>query len=235
MFYTHSFRIGLDEVDDDCKLTHKALLRYLENIACFHSDDVGLGVGKLHNLQRAWGLIEWDVRIIERPVYEANIVVKTWSRALARVYAYRDFEVYADDKLVAKASSKWAYIDLEKRRPCRVTSEEYEPYGLEDFSTLGITDIARLNSLDSYDTSFELPIRRSDIDVNGHVHNTNYLDFVVEALEPEELKNINNMRIYYRQEIKYGTTLSIKHSLKDGTHYFSLESPEDIHSLIELS
>ena len=42
--------------------------------------------------------------------------IRTWARSANRFFTYRDFEIYVKDKLVAVATSKWALVDIEKRK-----------------------------------------------------------------------------------------------------------------------
>ena len=51
-------------------------------------------------------------------------------------------------------------------------------------------ELPRMQEPESFSSEHTIQLRRSDIDYNGHVHNTRYLDFAMEAL-PEE---------YYRQD-----------------------------------
>ena len=90
------------------ELTNTALLSYLEDVACIHSEIAGYGITNMYTIKKTWILLSWKIKVIERPKFSDNLKVKTWSRLIDKFYAYRDFEVYnAKGDLIAIASSKW--------------------------------------------------------------------------------------------------------------------------------
>ena len=121
MFVKNSVRVGLKDIGISNKATNKAILGMLEDVAGFHSDIAGYGVGNMEQTHLSWILLGWKVEIIQRPKYGEKLEIVTWSRGIKRIYAYRDFEIYNDKKeLIAKATSKWVLIDIDKgRRNCR--------------------------------------------------------------------------------------------------------------------
>jgi len=54
-----------------------------------------------------------------------------------------------------------------------------------------------------------------DIDLNGHVNNTKYANFVLNQLCPNENREICAMQIDYHREVKFGEELRL--FLKDET------------------
>lgn len=50
-------------------------------------------------------------------------------------------------------------------------------------------------------------VRRSDLDLNGHVNNTNYATYASDVLSPEE--EILSMEIVFHKELKLGDTLTV--------------------------
>lgn len=100
-------------------------------------------------------------------------------------------------------------------------------------------DFPKIHVPEEYQFETEYIVGKSDIDVNNHMHNLNYLDLANEAL-PEEIyqkEQLNNVRITYKKEIKLGEIVKCKYSFKDGKHFIAVKSQDEsvLHALIELN
>lgn len=100
-------------------------------------------------------------------------------------------------------------------------------------------DFPKMHVPEEYQFETEYIVRKSDIDVNNHMHNLNYLDLANEALPEEVYKEgkLNNVRITYKKEIKLGEIVKCKYSFIDGKHFVTVKSQDEsvLHALIELS
>ena len=81
-------------------------------------------------------------------------------------------------------------------------------------------------------------IRRFDIDINKHVHNLNYLNFAYELLPFDVFMGdeLNNLKITYKKEIKYGETIK-SYLYFDNNTYTIVTKSEDgkiLHSIVRL-
>lgn len=235
MIFSKDFIIGLDDVNSNLLLRDKSILRFMENIACYHTDSVGRGINDIENIGKAWALLEWEVKIIERPHYGDLVRIDTWGRKISRSYVYRDFAIYVGDKLCVKASSKWFYLDIYKRRPVRITEEDMAPYESEDKSILEIDEIEKLYEKESYTDMYDYTVRRCDMDALGHLHNTNYLDIVYDAFTDEEVDAFSHIRISYKKEVSLGEKLFIKRQDEENKVCFIINNGEVTNAIMELS
>ena len=97
MFVEHNFFVGARDINSLKELTNTALLSYLEDVACIHSEIAGYGITNMYTIKKTWILLSWKIKVIERPKFSDNLKVKTWSRLIDKFYAYRDFEVYDEN------------------------------------------------------------------------------------------------------------------------------------------
>lgn len=227
MIFKTNFSLGLDDIDQDSNCKDKVLLKFFEDSACFHSDMVGEGLRNIDSTKRAWALLDWQVKILKRAHYADTITMDTWSRKASRAYAYRDFILSVDGEPYAYASSKWFILDIDKRRPVRITPDIIEAYKSEDTSILGIDEMERLTEKESYEDSYCYTILKSDIDVLGHLHNTHYLDLFYEMLSHEKIMKLTNIRISYKKELSLGEIATIKKHIENGKYYFVITSNDD--------
>ena len=241
MIVEQDYRIKLSEIGKENKITNKAILGDLEDIGGIHSNIAGYGILDIPQTKLSWVLLDWKLKIIRRPKYSEKIKIKTWSKNAIKFYTYRDFEVYDENgQVIAIATSKWVLLDIDKEKIVKISDEVLNKYEPElEKSVFDISEIEKLQEPENYISEVEYTVKKSDIDVNNHMHNLNYLELANEAL-PEEIYNkqeLNNVRINYRKEIKLGETVKCKYSFENNTHIIVIKSKDKkvIHAIIKLN
>ena len=239
MIIENEYQVKLSEIGKDNKVTNKAILSYLEDIGGIHSNLAGTGLLNIEETNMSWVLLEWKLQVIKRPKYTDKIKVKTWSKPPVKCYAYRDFELYdMEGNIIAKAISKWILIDISKGKILRVDDKILEKYEPEERTVFENEKFEKIKESSEYKEEVTYKVKRSDIDVNKHMHNLNYIDLATEVL-PEEVynnKTFDNVRITYKKEIKLGEVVQSKYAYQDGKHVIAIKSEDDkvLHSIIEL-
>lgn len=238
MFVEHSFFIGLRDINKNKKLSNTSLLSYLEDVACMHSEIAGYGISNMDKIKRTWILLSWKIKIIKRPNFGEIIKVKTWSRKIDKFYAFRDFSIYnSNNELIAIATSKWIFIDMENGKIVKVTEEVAEKYKQENISVFeGKSE--KLEEPKDYTNEINYLITKSMIDVNNHLHNIYYLDIAKEVL-PDEISLLNEpneFEVMYKHEVKLGDKVKVMYSNYNDYHYVTIKSQDEqtIHSIIRL-
>lgn len=245
MIVEEEYTVKLSEIDRNNKVTNKAILSYLEDVGGKHSNIAGYGILDIPNTHLTWLLLEWKLKVIRRPNYNEKLKVTTWSKDTVKCYAYRDFKVYDEQgNIIVLAASKWVLVDTQKGRIVMVEPELLEKYKPElDKSAFGDeidkkNDFPKIREPENYQYEKDYVVRKSDIDVNNHMHNLNYMDLANEALPDEVYKKgqLNNVRITYKREIKLGEVVKCKYSFVDGKHVVVVKSNDEsvLHALIEM-
>lgn len=201
----HDVFIGLRDVALNNKVTNTALLSYLEDAGGIHSNLVGYGLRDIPTVKRSWVLLGWKIKLYKRPCYGDKITIKTWSRGIDRLYAYRDFEILDEDKkIIGIATSKWVLLNIETEKIIRIEKEVGEAYTVENVSVFEEFDLPKLEEPKNYKDVTTFTINRSLIDVNNHLHNIYFMDIANEILPMEIYKNaeFNDIQMMYKKEIK---------------------------------
>ena len=238
MIYKEKVKIGLKDVWKDNKISNKAILEYLENVAAYHSDSVGYGINTSAQTNVSWILLDWKVEVLKRPEYGQTLDIHTWSRKIVKYYAYRDFEIYDDKKnLCVIATSRWLLINNETGKIQKVENEMAEKYESEINKRVFEEEIDKLKVPEKYECSIIYETKRKDIDIIGHMHNLYYLDLAYEAF-PEEVYNkrpFDKVRIMYKKEIKLGDRVICKYAFENKKHIVVIQSQDEavLHAIIE--
>lgn len=240
MFVEHKFYIGLSDINPLKELSNTCLLRYLEDTAGIHSEIAGYGITDMNKTRKTWILLSWKVKILKRPLINDTLTVKTWSRLIDKFYAFRDFEVRDQyNEIIAKVTSKWVFVDIDKGKLIKVSDEVAKSYETETQTTVfPEKDLSKLQEPKEYKSSTLFKITRNMIDINKHLHNIYYLDIAKEAL-PEEVafgNELNNFEIMYKKEIKLGETVKALYSFDNEYHYVVIKNKDEsaIHAIIRL-
>lgn len=237
--YECKYRIGFTDVGGSNKLTNKAILKVLENAGGMQSEDVGYGLNQIEETSLSWVLLAWKVQVLSRPLYNEELLIKTWARDTTKVSTYRDYEIYdSNNKLVAIATSKWTLINIRTKSLEKITEELISKYNPETKSVFENNVLDKLKEPEQYDSKSEYKITRSEIDINDHVHNLYYLDFAYEAL-PEDVyrgEECNNIEIMYKKQIKLGDEIICLYSKNENKNIVSVKSKDEkvLHAIINL-
>lgn len=239
MFVEHKVFIGLRDIAQNNKVTNTALLSYLEDAGGVHSNLAGYGFNDIPVVKRSWVLIGWKINIYKRPKYGENITIKTWSRGIEKLYAYRDFEILDEScNVIGFATSKWVLIDIEKGKITRIDEKVSEAYTIENTQVFEEYDIEKLEEPDTYIASTTFTVNRNLIDVNNHLHNIYFMDIANEVLPMELYKNaeFNNIRMMCKKEIKLGDTVKVFYNVEDEKHIITIKSEDEknVHGIIKI-
>ena len=162
-------------------------------------------------------LTDWRVQIVRRPDSKAPLRVTTWVRdSVPTGRVFRDYTL-ADEtgtELVC-AESRLVLFDLRAQKIIRIDQPRFRSYQPEARGVFA-SAAPRLRAPAAFDGEKTLPLRRSDIDFNGHVHNTKYLDFALEALPDSVPRDaFTGIRMIYPKAVKDANSVTLKYTLTD--------------------
>jgi acyl-ACP thioesterase len=185
-------RVRSYEVDPRGRLQVPILCRLLQEAATEHAADLGVAVEALISTGVAWVLTRLDLTMDSWPSVGDEVVVDTWPAAANRLTTERRFEIFDHHgSRIGSATTLWLVLDLARRRPVRIPATVAEP-----LSKLGLGDRPvrpdELASPGRVDRELTFAIRRCDLDSAGHVNNTSFVEWAIEAV-PDDIWNRSNL------------------------------------------
>ena len=212
-YYTKKFEIPYIDINKNFNATPTAILRYLQEMATIHGDMLGVGLSTIHITHIAWILLDWKVKMFKYPKWNEKISITTWPRSFQGLYAFRDYEIKSStNEILGVATSKWLIFDIEKKRPKKATKEIIGNFQFGEKSVFD-DELKKIKEPEQIDCTHKYIVKRMHIDTNGHVNNTWYLDFALEAL-PEIVydKEIIDIQISYKKECRLNDELIFEYS-----------------------
>lgn len=231
MFIELNYQPMLEDFNKKMEMEYPAILKLLENAGSQHSEKAGDNNIEAANAGISWVLTDWYVEILELPKMRDIIKVLTWTEPLSSPFnTLRDFELFANAKLVLKGLTRWALFDLVNKRPAKITDDLMNRYGAEDRKVFENFKIPKIAMPETFTSEKEIAVRRSDIDFNDHVHNLVYFDYAMETL-PEELyenRNYHHIHIAYKMPVFKNEKITCKHAVVEDKHIFCVYGDNDV-------
>ncbi|GHV40660.1 hypothetical protein AGMMS49546_14990 [Spirochaetia bacterium] len=205
------FPIHFGAVDTSDRLTAAATFDFFQEAAINHAELLGVGREALVRTNQLWVLSRLSVQWDRRPKWQEEVTVRSWPRGWEKLFALRDYDIRdAADQPVVRGRSGWIVLDMEKRRPLRPqTVMEHLPLneGIDALTGIPVAVEAR----DSLTQAGERKAAYSDVDYNGHVNNTRYIQWIQDFIEGGVLETAARMRldINYLSEVKFGEIVEL--------------------------
>ena len=208
--FSKEYTVNIYDVDSNYRCKYSSLMNYLWDVVVSQSDNLGeTDHGLINNC--VWVLLKYDLDIIEYPEFRETITVETDIVGIKKLFGYRSFKVRnLKGRIIISGLSTAMLIDLDKRRPVKMSSEQCTIYGIEKEleENIPLDDFMRLENpkyVKNYTT------RHSDIDVNRHVNNVKYIEMAVDTLPKAFLAEyeMSNMKVLFKKEATDEDTLRL--------------------------
>jgi acyl-ACP thioesterase len=209
----NKYRVMVNDTDFTRKLKLSAAFNYFQEIAAMHADNLGLGIDTIvKNHGVVWVLMRIRLDIVRYPLWDEEITLETWPQAPKKLEFERNY-IMKDKKgdVIARAISVWVMMDMETRRLKKpeISTDNYPAFIAEKAidCTLG-----KLKPLSEPVTAYKRLIGCSDIDMNGHLNNSKYIDFIMDCFSMEQLKRYEakSLQVNYVNEVFPGDTIVLR-------------------------
>jgi len=209
------FRIRTYECGADGKVKIFSLMQYLQEIAALHAEQLGLGFDKLSEMGGYWVLSNIRIEISRLVGREDLVTLKTWPSGYSRTIATREF-VGTDQNgaELFRAGSEWMVINKQTNRLKNLFKLDLN---LPKTGTKALPDeLKRLEPNGDYNQIDAVRVPRSAIDLNGHVNNTEYVRWGMDALSRtfKLNENIRCVQATYLSEVFEGDELDLQATSK---------------------
>ena len=212
----YGFTIRGTDTDLEDRLHLFALLSYMQEAAFFNAEAGGLGTTFLDGQGLCWILIRIAVRLDWLPHWGDRVIVNTWNRGCRRLTWIRDF-TFSDRQGngFGVASSEWIIADKSNHRPQKPDILPAS-FSIAQFDERAIPEeirgLPRLEIRPGDKPVLTQFADFSDIDRNGHVNNTRYAAWCMNALHAFAGGRVAGCRvseldIHFVSEVRQGDKL----------------------------
>lgn len=174
------YRVRFDEAGADGRLRTSSLLRYAQDIAWRHSEDLGFDRSWYTERGRWWVVRSVELEVVAPVAMGRTLRVATAVVGHRRIWARRrgDFRL-ADGTLAAVIVTDWVIVD-ERGRILRIPPDFGDAFPNVELQDEIIRVAPPPMPLDA--ARLGIRVRPQDLDPMGHVNNAVYVDWLEEAL-----------------------------------------------------
>ncbi|MWV56058.1 acyl-ACP thioesterase domain-containing protein [Streptococcus zhangguiae] len=215
--YQETLTLPFDMVDVKQELKIPGFLAYCLALSGRQSELLGRGDKEIfEQYGLVWVVTDYEVDIHRLPRYQETVTIETEAKSYNKFFCYRTFHIYDETgALLIKILAYFVLIDFETRKVSPVPEELIAPYQSEK-----VKKVARAPKYDTLGESVEAEreVRYFDIDLNGHVNNSKYLEWMYESLDYDFL--LQHRPVYFQlkyiKEVAPGSLVTTKAVQEEG-------------------
>lgn len=207
--YTDHFQITDIAVDCYGRLKPSMILFFAQEIAGRHCVQLEVDYDTLEKKRLFWAVTRHKVQITRLPIRGETIRIETWPMPTTRVAYPRSMVAYDEQgNELFRSISLWVLMDLDTRNMILPGKSGISVVGTlrgnELSSPLGLVAKPLIHHR-------ERTVSFTDLDRNGHMNNTRYLDWICDLLPSEfhRRHTIHEITACYMSEAKEGQTLNL--------------------------
>ena len=159
-----------------------------------------------HNL--VWIITDYDIEVVRLPRFAEEITIETEALSYNRLFCYRRFTIYDEEgRELIHMMATFVLMDRDSRKVHAVEPEIVAPYQSEFDKKL-----IRGPKYESLEEPFskDYHVRFYDLDMNGHVNNSKYLDWIFEVMGADFLTHYipKKINLKYVKEVRPGGVIT---------------------------
>ena len=209
------YNLRASDFDTFNRVKLSSVLDLFQDAAGQHAIQLGVGFEDMIARSYMWVLVRIKLEIIAQPKPYERVMVKTWPLEPNRLIYRREYAIESmDGERLVVGSSEWVVMHSERRR--LVKAPDLYPFSDNFYPERNFEErLDRVEDFTSTAVPYVITPGFSEIDRNGHVNNTKYANYVLDAINPCENDEIEIFQIDFRKEVLRGTSLNIYHEKND--------------------
>lgn len=209
------YNLRASDFDKFNQIKPSAVLDLFQDAAGQHALDLGLGFEDMLKRSYLWVLTKIRFKILFQPKSYQKVIIKTWPLKPGKLTYRREYSIEDENgNILIAGSSEWVIIDSEKRRLVAVV--DLYPFN-DGFNTEMIYEekLGKIKDFEVTGGGYAVNAGFSQLDVNNHVNNTKYANYVLDAINPDVPNELKEFQIDYRKEVFEGTKLFVHYEKQD--------------------
>jgi len=209
--FEKKFQVMAYDLDMNYSSTMPVICNYLQEIGIAHGMKITADAG-IDSEDIVFVLTRLHVKMERYPSWGDTVTVRSWLSPINNRYIIRNFKIYGgDDEVIGRAVNSAVPFDIKKRTGGIISGD------LSGIQTLDAEPVLphafeKLTSVISPDYEQNLEVRYFDCDFYHHVNNVKYVEWCIESLPAEFIRNhkLYEIDINFRAEGNINDRLAVK-------------------------
>lgn len=179
-FYSKQYTVDAQSVDRFGRLRRSTMLRYAQEVAGEHCALISMDHDALAAKGMFWAVVRNRISVTRLPKEGETITVETWPMPTTRTAYPRATAAYDENgQELFRSVSLWVLMDIRERSMVLPAKS-----GVTVLGTLRGNELAVPRSLAPQNLSLTQNryVSFTDLDINGHMNNARYLDWIDDLL-----------------------------------------------------
>ncbi|WP_321997486.1 acyl-ACP thioesterase domain-containing protein [Draconibacterium orientale] len=210
-YFDKQFELRYFEMDKFGIASPSTILILLEETAADHCYSINHSLYQLEKQNIGWVLISGFLQMERYPHYKEKIIIRTWLSEYSAIKGFRENIIYDEQgNIIGRAKALWVFFDIERRRPVQILDDIKEKWSFCNRESINYNISKKIESIDNSDFKLKFKVNRYDTDMNKHVNNLRYLQWVTESIPDEIVDNyyLHSIDGRFIAEAHYGQTVA---------------------------
>ena len=211
--YREHFKLAGNALDRFNRLKPSALLDMMQQVATNQCTGLRLDWDTMASMGLFWAVTRTHVQILSHAAPGSTITVETWPGVTSRVAYPRSTVGYDENgKELFRAISLWVLMDLNTRKMVLPGKSGLDFTGIERGNELAVPGSLAPVKLEGKD---QRTVRYCELDLNGHMSNTRYLDWMEDLLPSAFHREhpLMDFTVTYLSEARESQTIELSYEL----------------------
>lgn len=202
------FPVRFSDCDSSSRLRVSAFFDFMEETAILDAERNGFGIWKMVENGYTTVISRIKLRINHVPVWGEKLCVSTWTKSIYKhKVALRDYSIRdARGNVIAEATSSWLLVNLKTGQAEDPETASFLPPLYPEKSAIS-ENPELLSPGENPQVVLSKTAAYSDLDMNRHVNNCRYADWVLDALftDPKmQKRSIRSLQLNFISGISAG-------------------------------
>lgn len=184
-----------------------SILNFVQDVGWMHAEALRFSLPE----NQGWVFTRQKLVMSQWPSWNQSVTLRTWLRKPEAAFIYRDYEFYIEGIKIGECTSTFAVIDTETRKLAKLDLSFFNEFYRQVDYLEHYPEKILWN--DQVEEISKFQVRNSDIDLNQHVNNTKYAQWILDSLPLATLKAgaiLSGYEVNFLAESKIGDLVSIQ-------------------------
>ncbi|MFN8944386.1 MAG: acyl-[acyl-carrier-protein] thioesterase [Pseudobdellovibrionaceae bacterium] len=183
------------------------VLNFIQDVGLLHA----------HHLQiqlkpnQTWVFTRQKLVMSRWPDWNQTMSIRTWLRTPVDQFFYRDYELYLGDQKIGECTSTFTVMDRVSRKLAKFDWEALPDVWRNQEILIHTPE--KIKVIENAPTISEFNVRNTDLDMNHHVNNTKYAQWILDSIPLNVLQagvDLNEYEVNFLAEVKPDETVAIQ-------------------------
>ena len=211
-----TFTVKTYDCHPDGSMKISALMQQFQEIASVHAQQLNFGSDRLEEINCYWVLSNLRIEFENLPQWNDAVTLQTWPSGHNRILATREFKGLGKSQTeLFRAASQWMILGKKSNRPKNLVRLDIDL--LDAGPKVFDAEPAKLEPQTNYTDQESIRVPYSALDLNGHVNNTEYARWALDALHQNFAfpVTIHSLQISYLAEAFENDRLDLELAQRD--------------------